>query len=151
MPPGRIRHARDFLLKGAMLFAAWTEVPHRATRDLDLLGTGQPDLARLQQVFRAIVTTNVEPDGVTFDVDSVQAARIREDQLYQGVRVTMTAALGSARIGVQVDAGFGDAVLLAPWNCSTHRCSACPPRDCSRTRASASSPRSSRPWSRSAN
>jgi len=30
-------HARDFLLKGAMLFAAWTRVPHRATRDLDLL------------------------------------------------------------------------------------------------------------------
>jgi hypothetical protein len=107
-------HARDFLLKGAMLFAAWTRVPHRATRDLDLLGTGQPDLGRLEQVFRAIVTTSVEPDGVTFDADSVQAARIREDQLYQGVRVTMTAALGTARIGVQVDVGFGDAVHPGP-------------------------------------
>ena len=33
-------HASLFLLKGAMLFAAWTKVPHRATRDLDLLGQG---------------------------------------------------------------------------------------------------------------
>ena len=107
-------HARDFLLKGAMLFAAWTRVPHRATRDLDLLGTGQPDLDRLEQVFRAIATTAVEPDGVTFDADSVQAARIREDQLHQGVRVTLTAALGTARLDVQVDVGFGDAVHPGP-------------------------------------
>jgi hypothetical protein len=35
-------HNKDFLLKGAMLFAAWTATPHRATRDLDLLGTGKP-------------------------------------------------------------------------------------------------------------
>jgi len=107
-------HARDFLLKGAMLFAAWTDVPHRATRDLDLLGTGPPDLQRLVQVFRAIAATNVDPDGVTFAADSVQAMRIREDQIYQGVRVTMTAAVGTARLGVQVDIGFGDAVHPGP-------------------------------------
>ncbi len=40
-------HAGTFLLKGAMLFAAWTKVPHRATRDLDLLGQGDAELPRL--------------------------------------------------------------------------------------------------------
>ncbi len=107
-------HAHQFLLKGAMLFAAWTKVPHRATRDLDLLGHGTPELPRLVGIFQEIAAQTVEPDGVTFDVGSVQAARIREDQIYQGVRVTMTATLATARINVQVDIGFGDAVHPGP-------------------------------------
>ena len=107
-------HAGEFLLKGAMLFAAWTKVPHRSTRDLDLLGHGTAELQRLVDVFRDIAKAVVEPDGVSFDAETVQATRIREDQLYQGVRVTMTATLATARVGVQVDIGFGDAVHPAP-------------------------------------
>lgn len=107
-------HAHLFLLKGAMLFAAWTNMPHRATRDLDLLGHGSPEVNRLVGIFRDVVAAAVEPDGVSFDPTSIQAARIREDQLYQGVRVTMTATLATARVGVQVDIGFGDAVHPGP-------------------------------------
>ena len=33
-------HAEQFVLKGASLFTLWTGSPHRATRDLDLLGFG---------------------------------------------------------------------------------------------------------------
>jgi hypothetical protein len=107
-------HASLFLLKGAMLFAAWTKVPHRATRDLDLLGQGPPELGRLVEIFRDIVAVTIEPDGVSFDATTVQAARIREDQPYQGVRVTMAATMATARVGVQVDIGFGDAVHPGP-------------------------------------
>jgi hypothetical protein len=107
-------HAGDFVLKGAMLFAAWTRVPHRATRDLDLLGSGAPDPERLVQVFRAVCATAVEPDGVSFDAASVRATRIREDQVYEGIRVTLNAALATARIAVQVDVGFGDTVHPEP-------------------------------------
>ena len=31
-----------FILKGAMLITSWMEDPHRPTRDLDLLGHGDP-------------------------------------------------------------------------------------------------------------
>ncbi len=34
------RHAPNFLLKGALLFKLWYDVPHRPTRDADLLGFG---------------------------------------------------------------------------------------------------------------
>ncbi len=34
-----------FILKGALLFALWSEVPHRATRDIDLLSHGDLDPA----------------------------------------------------------------------------------------------------------
>jgi predicted nucleotidyltransferase component of viral defense system len=36
------RHAQHFVLKGAALFTLWTGKPHRVTRDLDLLGFGDP-------------------------------------------------------------------------------------------------------------
>ena len=105
---------RDFVLKGAMLFAVWTKIPHRATHDIDLLGRGSPELARLAEVFRGVCRIEVAQDGVLFDADSVQAGRIREDQMYEGVRVTLAARLGSARVGVQIDIGFGDAVHPEP-------------------------------------
>jgi len=41
-----------FVLKGALLFAYWTGAPHRPTRDMDLLGYGDPDIAVLEKVFR---------------------------------------------------------------------------------------------------
>jgi Nucleotidyl transferase AbiEii toxin, Type IV TA system len=37
------KYANSFLLKGAMLFALWYDVPHRPTRDMDLLGFGPDD------------------------------------------------------------------------------------------------------------
>ena len=50
----RSRHAQQFILKGAMLFPLWSRNPHRATKDMDLLGTGPPDTARLEGIFRRL-------------------------------------------------------------------------------------------------
>ncbi|MBV9998876.1 MAG: nucleotidyl transferase AbiEii/AbiGii toxin family protein [Verrucomicrobia bacterium] len=36
-------YADRFLLKGAMLFATWSETLHRPTQDVDALGYGDPD------------------------------------------------------------------------------------------------------------
>lgn len=41
-------HRNAFTLKGAMLFRVWSPALHRPTKDLDLLGTGMPDTARLE-------------------------------------------------------------------------------------------------------
>jgi len=56
----------------------------------------------------------VEPDGLVFDSESVQAQRITEDADNKGVRVTFTATLDKARIAIQIDIGFGDIVTPAP-------------------------------------
>ena len=50
-------HRDTFILMGATLFALWLRKPHRATKDLDLLGRGTPDVARLVAVFAEVVTT----------------------------------------------------------------------------------------------
>ena len=47
-------HADRFLLKGALLFTLWYDMPHRPTRDADLLGFGPSDLDSIAQTFRDI-------------------------------------------------------------------------------------------------
>ena len=101
----------QFVLKGAMLFQVWTNTPHRPTRDLDLLGRGDPSLEHCQEVFREICRIPVEDDGLIFSADTVSVEKIKEDQDYEGVRVKFLARLDNARIPVQVDVGFGDAVI----------------------------------------
>jgi predicted nucleotidyltransferase component of viral defense system len=104
----------DFVLKGAMLLEALMDVRHRATKDLDLPGFGPNDPQRLVEVFRSILSTPVEPDGLEFLVDEITAEAIRDEEEYSGVRVYLTAGLDSARIEVHIDVGFGDAVTPAP-------------------------------------
>jgi predicted nucleotidyltransferase component of viral defense system len=106
----RSKHSDQFILKGAMLFAVWTNETVRPTRDLDLLGFGDDSSERLARVFVDICETLVEPDGLEFDPTTVRSDDIREGQEYSGQRVTFLARLGSARIHVQIDIGFGDIV-----------------------------------------
>jgi predicted nucleotidyltransferase component of viral defense system len=107
---GRSKHAAKFVLKGAMLFPTWTGRSYRPTKDLDLLGHGDASREGLTALFGQICRTQVEPDGVEFDDKSIRATEIREDQEYQGQRLQLVAYLGTARISLQVDIGFGDVV-----------------------------------------
>lgn len=103
-----------FILKGAMLFALWGGQAHRQTRDVDFLGFGDSDEATLQETFRTLCTVPVEDDGLLFLTDSVQVAQIRDASEYGGIRVTLLGNLAGARIPIQADIGFGDAVTPEP-------------------------------------
>ena len=103
--------ADRFILKGAMLFSVWADVPYRATGDLDLLGIGDSTAAHLVETFRAVCETAVPPDGVEFLADTVRADQVREHEAYQGVRVMLEARLAGARLSVQIDIGFGDVIV----------------------------------------
>jgi hypothetical protein len=103
-------YREEFILKGAMLFRLWADQPHRPTRDLDLLGKGEPSVERLVEIFQAVCGQPVEEDGLTFAPQAVRGERIREGQEYQGVRIFCEARLGQPRIDLQIDVGFGDAV-----------------------------------------
>ena len=106
-------HADRFLLKGALLFTLWYDMPHRATRDADLLGFGASDLESVAQVFREIAAVAVD-DGIVFDPASVTVEEIRKEAGYGGVRVVIAGELAKARCKTQIDVGFGDAVTPAP-------------------------------------
>jgi predicted nucleotidyltransferase component of viral defense system len=110
---GQSRYAGTFVLKGAMLFPLWSGSPHRATKDMDLLGSGPPDIERFVEIFREVAVADID-DGVRFLPDTVMGAAIREEAIYDGIRITLEGRLGVARIPLQVDVGFGDAVNPAP-------------------------------------
>jgi predicted nucleotidyltransferase component of viral defense system len=102
-------HRHRFVLKGALLLTTWFDEPHRATRDLDLLGFGDPSDDALLAVFREVMTMTAD-DGVSFDAVRLQIEPIREGLEYGGLRLRTTAALAGARIPIVVDVGFGDAI-----------------------------------------
>jgi predicted nucleotidyltransferase component of viral defense system len=103
-------HAGRFVLKGALLFPLWTGALHRPTRDLDLLGYGENSEQVLSAVFRAVCQESAADDGLVFHPDTVRVGPIRDDQEYGGQRVLMQATLANARIDLQIDVGFGDAI-----------------------------------------
>ena len=101
----------EFVVKGAMLFWVWTGEQYRPTKDLDLMTARVRTAEQLETIFMSVCTVQVEAeDGLVFLALSVKAEEIREEDVYGGMRVTLEARLGRAKIPLQVDIGFGDAI-----------------------------------------
>ncbi|EXJ16734.1 nucleotidyl transferase AbiEii/AbiGii toxin family protein [Imhoffiella purpurea] len=112
---GSSAHAERFLLKGALLFDLWFDIPHRPTRDADLLGFGSAEVSALETLFTELCTLPGEPDdGIRFQPETVSASEIRKEANYGGIRITLVGRLAGARCPVQIDVGFGDAVTPPP-------------------------------------
>jgi hypothetical protein len=111
---GQSQHRDVFVLKGALLFELWTDQTHRPTRDADFLSQGENTLERFQKIFEEICELEVADDGLRFDPASVKVGRIKEDQDYEGLRVTFLGYLEKGRLPVQIDIGFGDAITPDP-------------------------------------
>lgn len=102
------------ILKGATLLALWMEEPYRATRDIDLLAFGESDTDIVRELIATICSVPCPDDGLVFELETLQVFPIRDNQLYGGQRANLRALLGSARISVKVDFGFGDVVTPGP-------------------------------------
>lgn len=107
------RYRDQFLLKGAMLFAVWFDMPHRPTRDADFLRFGTADPDHLLHIVRSLCAIP-DDDGLCFDPGSIAIEATREEAEYEGLRMRLTAHLGRSRCHVQWDVGFGDAVTPPP-------------------------------------
>lgn len=103
-------HAGKFILKGALMFTAWSGSSSRPTKDIDLLARMDNAVDPVVAVIRDICSQTVAPDGLVFDPTTVNGAAIKEDADYSGVRVTFVATLQRSRISMQIDIGFGDIV-----------------------------------------
>ena len=138
-------HRERFVLKGAMLLATWFDEPHRATRDVDLLGFGDAAEDALVDTFREIMAVEVD-DGVSFDLKGLRIEAIREELEYGGSRIRTTAALAGARIPITVDIGFGDAVEPCVEDIDLPVLLDMPSHTCALIRQRLSSPRSFTRW-----
>jgi len=100
-----------FILKGALMLMVWRAPVSRPTRDMDFLGRIDNDIGAIAEAVRKVCATEVEPDGLEFNPDTIEAERIAEDADYEGVRVHFQGNFGNARISMQFDVGFGDKVV----------------------------------------
>jgi predicted nucleotidyltransferase component of viral defense system len=110
---GRSRHRERFVLKGATLFAIWGTV-YRPTRDIDFTGYGSSRPEDVIRELREICETPDEVSGLVFDTASITAEPIRDGAEYDGLRIRIQAKLGESNITVQVDVGFGNAIVPGP-------------------------------------
>ena len=108
------KYAGRFILKGALMLQVWQSPESRPTMDIDLLGITSNDEVKIAEQIREILSIEVEPDGLHFDATSIRAERITEDAEYQGLRVRFRGSLGTAKINMQLDIGFGDVVFPEP-------------------------------------
>jgi len=104
-------HADQFILKGALMFSAWCGPESRPTMDIDLLGKIDNQLDTVTAAMKDACLTDVRPDGMSFDADTVDAVRITEDAEYEGVRVRVRGSVGKIRVSIQIDIGFGDVIV----------------------------------------
>ncbi len=107
-------HRDTYLLKGAALLRVWQEIPARPTMDVDLGVRGVVSVEDAKLLVSDCLNAEVEPDGLEFDADSIEAEPIRVAREYPGVRVRCRGLLGTARVVVQIDIGFGDEVVPPP-------------------------------------
>jgi len=111
---GLSSHSDKFILKGATLFLVWKGQSYRVTKDADFLAYGSADAERISEIFRELCRITYEEDGIVFKEETVKTANIREEQEYDGIRVTLVGMLHQASIPLQIDIGFGDVVTPMP-------------------------------------
>lgn len=112
-------HRDQLILKGGLLLAAFGE--RRPTRDVDLQAQALTnDAENVRQVIIQIAGIVID-DGVEFDLESARADLIRDEDLYTGVRVSLGAALLTARLPFHVDVNVGDPITPSPQPVSVSR------------------------------
>lgn len=108
------KHVEHYILKGALMLRAWRSPEFRPTMDIDMLGRTGNEEGNITSQIRDVLAVEVPPDGLLFDPESIQSERITEDADYHGIRIRFRGALGTARINMQIDIGFGDIVYPGP-------------------------------------
>jgi len=88
----------------------WLPDPYRATRDIDLLAFGASDEAAVRSLIEEVCAVPYAEDGLSFDLSELSVETIRAEEEYPGSRARFLAHLGTARIHIQVDVGYGDSV-----------------------------------------
>lgn len=104
-------HVEHFILKGALMLRVWNAPEARPTMDIDMLGKTDNSQEAIAKQVEEILASAVDDDGLKFDAASIQTETITKDADYQGVRVRFTGDLHGAKIKMQLDIGFGDALV----------------------------------------
>lgn len=102
-------YADRFVLKGAQLFRLWNDNLHRPTRDADFLDYEVLAPELLAQVIDEICALS-PPNDDALEWLPCTVTPIRAENEDGGNRAKVTALLGTMKIHLQIDVGYGDIV-----------------------------------------
>jgi hypothetical protein len=109
---GRTPYAGDFVLKGGLLLAAYRL--RRPTRDADFQAIDLPlDDEHMRAVVAAVAAMGDE-DGLIIEPDRTKVVRIRDDDEYTGLRVSVPAKVHRTPVTIQLDVSTGDPIWPRP-------------------------------------
>lgn len=108
------KYRDKFLLKGALLLQSVDNTLTRATKDIDFIATSLASESQIRSMLTECLDLNAISDGITFDASSIAISQIQRDVQYHGHQVTFQAKVDTAKIGIQLDIGFGSAVIPGP-------------------------------------
>lgn len=106
------KYKDNFILKGGLSLIALDISSNRPTKDIDFLCKKiKNSQIEIREVFKEIFKTNVEEDGLKFDLDSINTQSIAEEALYEGVRVIINTYLDKSIYKIIIDIGFSDNLI----------------------------------------
>ena len=98
----------NFILKGGMLISAMLGIDTRTTMDMDTTIKGLPVTEEnLTKIIKEICNLDIN-DGVTFDYLGME--KIRDNDDYNGFRVSFNAIYDGMPVHLKVDVTTGDAI-----------------------------------------
>ncbi len=106
----RSKYADKFILKGALMFTVWDVTERRPTRDIDFAADYDNKVDTIEKVIKNVCNISVEEDGLEFDSETVNGEKIKQDAVYEGVRMKFVGFLERAKIPMQVDVAFDDQI-----------------------------------------
>lgn len=103
--------ADQWCLKGGVMLAAYNNgAMFRSSEDIDFNGFADGDLEDIERAIRTAVETPVPgDDGVRFDLESMRSVGEHVGAI-RGGKISLNAFVGSARVPLRVDVGFGNAI-----------------------------------------
>ena len=103
-------YRKNFILKGGLLFLSLPVPVRRPTVDIDFAGRAiADDHEKLKKTFSAIALIECR-DGIQYHTERMSVRKIKEGTDFTGSRIIIPAELARARVSLQVDVAFGDAV-----------------------------------------
>ena len=107
-------YSNRYMLKGGMLISLWTRSFGRFTLDIDFHTLGEFEKFTVLNEFAEILAMDTN-DGLKFDYSNIKTDTIDLKHDCEGLQLTTTAFLDTAKIPIKIDLAYGDALLYRDY------------------------------------
>jgi len=107
-------YRKNFILKGGLLFHSLPFPIRRPTVDIDFAGRAVTNDHETIRIIFSEIAHIACTDGMEYHTERMTVQKIKEGTDFTGSRIIIPAELSKARISLQIDIAFGDAIAKGP-------------------------------------